>query len=196
MAYTFDGVNKRIVISAQTTMSVRDVYARWADWYATADNSKYLPAFSTLGGDDIDPGAGTTVPIYAFLVNGWRIRPQESNHTLTVNDGILLVQGGGDPFLNTLGSFVVRINYQQPVQAITVSTGGGGGATPAQIWQHVIESTFTAEQVMRLLASLAAGQTIGHATGPAFKSLDGTKNRITADVDEFGNRSNVQIDAS
>jgi uncharacterized SAM-binding protein YcdF (DUF218 family) len=133
MSYQFDGVTKVITITAQTVMSVRDVYSRWADWLSTSDNAKYLPAFSTLGGDVIDPIAGTTVPIYAFLINGWKIRPQESSHTLSVNDGILLVQGGGDPFLNTLGNFVVRINYQQPVQAITVSTGGGsGGLSGAQ----------------------------------------------------------------
>ena len=134
MAYSFDGVSKIITISAQSAVSVRDVYGRWADWVPSADNMKYLPAFETLGGDDIDPSSGTTVPIYAFLVNGWRIRPQESSHTLTVSDGILLVKGGGDPFLNTLGNFVVRVNYQQPVQAITVSTSGGGsgGLTQAQ----------------------------------------------------------------
>ena len=131
MAYTFDGPNKRIIITSQVTMSVRDVYSRWADWLALSDNAKYLPAFDTLGGNDIDPTSGTTVPIYAFLLNGWRIRPQESSHTLSVTDGVLLVQGGGDPFLNTLGSFVVRINYQQPVQAITVATGGGGGGPSA-----------------------------------------------------------------
>ena len=125
MAYAFDGTTHTITISAQTTLSVRDLYSRWADWFATSDNCKYLPAFATLGGDDIDPGAGTTVPVYAFLINAWRIRPDESNHTLLVNDGILLVQGGGDPFLDTLSSYFVRVNYQQPVQAITVSTGGG-----------------------------------------------------------------------
>jgi hypothetical protein len=53
-----------------------------------------------------------------------------------VNDGILLVEGGGDPFVNTTGSYVVRINYQQPVQAITVATGGGsGGLTSEQATQ-------------------------------------------------------------
>jgi uncharacterized SAM-binding protein YcdF (DUF218 family) len=89
---------------------------------------------SLLGGDEIDPIAGTTIPVYISLLNGWRIRPQAANHTLGVSDGILLVLGGGDPFVNPSGSFVVRINYQQPVQAIGFSTGGGGGgATPEQI---------------------------------------------------------------
>jgi hypothetical protein len=130
MSYTFDGVNKVISLNTGTvTMSVRDVYSRWVDWFISTDgNQKYLPAFLTVGGDVIDANAGTSIPIYGFLVNGWRIRPQEADHTLTVNDGILLVSGGGDPFLNTLGDHIVRINYQQPVQAITVNTAGGGGS--------------------------------------------------------------------
>ena len=133
MAYTFDPANKLIILSSGTvSMGVRDVYSRWKEWVQTSDNSKYLPAFSTTGGDPIDVAAGTSIPAYMFLLNGWRIRPQESNHTLKVYDGVLVVSGGGDPFVNTTGSFVVRINYSQPVQAITVSTGGGSGAPTAE----------------------------------------------------------------
>ncbi len=134
MAINFDGPNKVIVLTSGTvTLSVRDLWSRWVDWFLTSDNSKFLPAMSLLGGDEIDPIAGTTIPVYISLLNGWRIRPQAANHTLAVTDGILLVLGGGDPFVNPSGFFVVRINYQQPVQAIGFSTGGGGGATPEQI---------------------------------------------------------------
>ncbi len=131
MAYTFDASNKRIILSTGTTsLDVRDMYSRWKDWMILSDNSKYQHAFEIVGGDTIDGSAGTYVPAYIFLVNGWRVRPQEANHTLNVSGGILLVSGGGDPFVNTTGSYVVRINYQQPVQAITVSIeGGGAGAS-------------------------------------------------------------------
>lgn len=128
MSLAFDGPNKVISLSAGTSsLGVRDLWSRWVDWVATGDNSKYLPAFTSIGGDEIDASSGTYIPVYAFLQNGWRIKPQEANHTLNVSDGILLVAGGGDPFVNTNGSFVVRVNYQQPVQAISFSTGGGGG---------------------------------------------------------------------
>ena len=130
MGYIFNGTNKIITLTTgTTTVSVRDIYSRFVDWYLTDDNSKYLPAFKTVGGDDIDPTQGTKIPIYSFLENGWRIRPQEANHTLVINDGILLVNGGGDPFLNTLGAYTVRINYQQPVQAISFSTNGASSTT-------------------------------------------------------------------
>jgi hypothetical protein len=128
MAFTFDGNTKVISLSSGTvSISVRDLWSRWVDWWLTSDNSKYLLAFAQVGGNDIDISAGTKIPIYAFLQNGWKLKPQEANHTLNVTDGILLVDGGGDPFINTTGSYVVRVNYQQPVQAISFSSGGAGG---------------------------------------------------------------------
>lgn len=141
MALSFDGINKVITLSSGTTeLGVRDLWSRWVDWLLTSDNSKYLIAFEQVGGNDIDISAGTSIPIYLFMQNGWKIKPQEANHTLNVNDGILLVDGGGDPFNNTSGAYVVRINYSQPVQAITVATGGGSGApTASQIADAVLD---------------------------------------------------------
>jgi hypothetical protein len=201
MAYTFDGVAKTITLTAQTTMSVRDVYSRWVDWVITSDNTKFLPAFATLGGDSIDPGTGTSVPIYAFLINGWRIRPQESSHTLTVNDGILLVQGGGDPFLSTLGNYNVRVNYQQPVQAITVSTGGGGGASVTDIVNGVlaalIEPGTTLQQSLRLSNSVLGGKVSGVGSGiERFRNLADSKDRVISVTDDNGNRASVTRDLS
>lgn len=142
MGYSFNGTTKVITLTPGTiSVSVRDLWSRWVDWWVTGDNSKYLEALDTLGGDDIDPTSGTTVPIYAFLLNGWRIKPQEANHTLNVTDGILLVSGGGDPFVNTTGPYIVRINYQQPVQAISFDSGGGGGGlTAADVWNYDVSS--------------------------------------------------------
>lgn len=127
MGITFDGPTKIITLTTGTTeLDVVDVYSRWKDW-VTQGNANFVPAFEAVGGNQIDASSGTAIPLYAFLINGWRIRPQSANHVLNVSGGVLLVSGGGDPFLNPIGSFVVRINYQQPVQAITVSTGGGSG---------------------------------------------------------------------
>lgn len=147
MGYQINGTTKTILLTAGTvSVSVRDMWSRFIDWHSQGDNSKYLLAFRQVGGDDIDTAAGTKIPIYLYLVNGWRIRPQESDHTLNVGDGILLVDGGGDPFLNTLGDYTVRVNYQQPVQAISFSSeggAGGGGLTTDQelklneIWKYL-----------------------------------------------------------
>lgn len=138
MAISFDGANRLIVLSAGTVgLGVRDLWSRWVDWHALSDNSKYLLAMRSVGGDDIIAGE-TSIPVYTYLTNGWRIRPQEASHTLTVDDGILLVDGGGDPFVPTVGSFNVQISYQQPVQAITVNTAGSSGPSAGDIAAAVI----------------------------------------------------------
>lgn len=94
-----------------------------------------------VGGNDVDPIAGTQVPTFLFLRDGWRIRPQEADHTLVVTDAVLTVFGGGDPFVDTLGAFTVRINYQQPVQVLTVASGSG--LSPAQdLWLDELHKFF------------------------------------------------------
>lgn len=215
MAITFDGATKLITLTSGTVaLDVADLYSRWKDWVLLSDNAKWLPAFSTVGGETIDPGAGTTVPLYAFLVNGWRLKPQEANHTLNVSGGVLLVDGGGDPFVNTTGAFTVRINYQQPVQAITVATGGGGGGSltaadvwayaartltaspiaPADIWQYLVESGYSAEEVLRVIAAAVAGKSNGAGTGTRrYRDLADTKDRITGSVAN-GDRTAVVLD--
>jgi hypothetical protein len=100
MAYTFDGVNKLIILSnGTTTVDAKDMYSRWKDWSLVGDNAKYLQALSVLGGDPLPGGRylGTTY----FLENGWKIRPFEGNHTLVLQ-GNLYSRDGSDPFVSTL----------------------------------------------------------------------------------------------
>lgn len=142
MSISFDGATKVITLSTGTVaLSVPDLWSRWCDWVAVGTNSQWLPAMSQVGGNPIDATAGTSIPAYIYLMSGWRIRPQEASHSLNVTGGVLLVDGGGDPFINPIGAFAVRINFSQPVQAITVSTGGGGSAPTAvqiadEVWAH------------------------------------------------------------
>jgi hypothetical protein len=194
MGYSINGITKTITLTTgTTTVSVRDLWSRWVDWFLTGDNSKFLPAFKSVGGDDIDALEGTKIPIYSFLENGWRIKPQESNHILSINDGILLVNGGGDPFINTIGAYTVRINYQQPVQAISFSSGGGS----ANMWEQVIEGGYTAEQIMRMVASVMAGKSTivdnGNNTATVvFRDLNDTEDRVTAEM-TGSERTNVTL---
>lgn len=127
MSVTFDGPNRVIVADPGTTsISVeRDIYSAWKNWVATGDNSKFPQALRVVGGDETV--GGNRIAGYFFLMNGWRVRPQEANHTLTVN-GTLLVDGGGDAFINTLGTYNVRINQTVPLQAeaVLIETGVSG----------------------------------------------------------------------
>jgi hypothetical protein len=178
MSISFDGPTKVMTLSAGTVaLSVRDIWSRWVDWFLTSDNSKYLPAFQQVGGDDIDESAGTKIPIYAFLMNGWKIKPQEASHTLTVSDGILLVNGGGDPFNNTTGSYVVRINYQQPVQAISFTSEGV--VTPAEVADAVLD-----EILSEHIIPGSAGEALGTA-GSALTPTQNTQLMNTLTEDNF-----------
>lgn len=125
MAYTFDGPNQLIILSTGTTaVTVEDMYSRWKDWTIISDNSKYLLAFSSLGGDPL-PG-GLFLGATYFLENGWKIRPYEGNQVLTVT-GNLYARDGSDPFVSTLGSYNVRVMLTVSNLIDTVSTGGGVG---------------------------------------------------------------------
>lgn len=136
MALTFDTVNKRIILD-RATITAQEIYAGWVDWVVLSDNVKYPQAFLAVGGDDL--GGGLSIPPYYFLANGWRVRPMESSHTLTIT-GNLFVDGGGDPVVATLGNYNVLIRSVVPVQAQGISTGGGTAPTAEQnaeaVWQH------------------------------------------------------------
>jgi len=129
MGITIDPINKLLILDSAST-TAQTIYSRWADWAALSDNLKWAPAFSSLGGDDL--GGGLFVPPYFFLLNGWRVRPMESNHLLVLG-GNLFVDGGGQPVVATVGNYNVSIQYTVPVQAQAFSTAGSTGPTPNEI---------------------------------------------------------------
>lgn len=130
-----DFANSLIIMdSGALEFNVPEVYSYWKDELLSGNNASYAFAYSIVGGNPV--GGSNTIPYYTFLSNGWKVRPDEADHTLDVTNGILVTDDNSDPFVDTLGAYTVRINYQQPVNAIAVATGGGGGATPADIWTY------------------------------------------------------------
>lgn len=127
---TFDPINKRIILDS-SYVDTSELYSRWKEWVQTGDNLKYLPAFSSVGGDPLS--ADRSIPVYLFLENGWRIRPMESDHTLRIVGGSISVNGGGDPVVQTLGNYNVLVDREVPVSAIGVNSGGGSGLTEVQM---------------------------------------------------------------
>lgn len=133
MPISIDPAAKRIILDS-TSVTASEIYSRWCDWVVLSDNAKYLPAFRAVGGDDL--GGGLSIPPYYFLLNGWRVRPMEANHTLTVT-GNLFVDGGGDPIVQTLDAFNVLTKLIVPVQAQGISTSGANAGEIADaVWQH------------------------------------------------------------
>jgi hypothetical protein len=126
MGYEFTGGTTKVIqLTAGTTiLDVKDMYSRWKDWVLSG-GSKCFCAFASVGGDPIDVPNGVYVTSYLFLLNGWRVRPQESSHTLKVQNGVLLTNEGDDPFIPTQGTYNVQIKYSQPIRTETIVTETG-----------------------------------------------------------------------
>jgi len=124
MAITFDGVAKLITLeSGVTEVDVADIYSEWKQWVNESyTNSKYLPAFRTIGGDPLSSiiNAGA----YYFLRNdfGWRIKPPEEDITIYTVGNLAVEDTALPAFIPTVGAFTAAILGLQPVtQGVTPS---------------------------------------------------------------------------
>ncbi len=137
MAYTFDGPNKLIIISAVTTFTVIDMYSRWKEWVQTDDNSKYIQAFRSIAGDPIGPGLAVAPYVFLNTTDGWRIRPGESNHELAIVGNLYSEDSLLSMFVPTVGTFTVNVIIERSSAAIAVTVGG--------IDQATVQSALTAQ---------------------------------------------------
>ena len=164
MAVTFDPSNRLIIADAGTTsIDVgADMYSRWKDWKLIGDNGKYLSAFETVGGDPTT--GGNSIAAYFFLANGWKLRPQEANHTLVI-DGILLTTDQSSPYVSTLGTFNVSIQAVVPLQAesILVETGVSGLTASESMQLEEVEGLSYIDATVYI-------DTVGGVTGNVFPS--------------------------
>ena len=127
MAITLDGSTKRIILDS-ASVSAAQIWSAWVDWHEA--NQQWPLAFQLVGGNAL--GGGLFIPPYFFLLNGWRVRPMEASHNLTIT-GNLFVDGGGVPVVGTLGTYQVNVNYTVPVQAQGIATSGSTGPTASEI---------------------------------------------------------------
>lgn len=122
---TFDGSSKIITVdSGVTTLNVQtDLYSDWKEWVVLSDNSKYLPAFRSVGGDELQTDY-FLAPTF-FLLNGWRIRPAEENRVLSVIGNIYVDGSSDSPFISTIGNYRVMINSTTSNVVNTIAVGSG-----------------------------------------------------------------------
>ena len=168
---TFDGPNKLLILSSVTL----DLIAAWSaykDWLL-AGNAGYALAFDTVGGEPINPVSGTLVPLFLFQKNGWKVRPMEANHTLEVINGMLIGEGGGDPFVPTLGSYNVKVKLIEPVQAIGYSTTGGGSGPSASDIVAALLAALNATTIPVDMQKTNGHEIIGDgSSGDKFRSIN------------------------
>ncbi|MCP5096197.1 MAG: hypothetical protein GY943_11640, partial [Chloroflexi bacterium] len=77
-------------------------------------------------------------------------------------------------------------------KALEQAPSGGGSLTAAQVWQHILEDAYTAEEMVRIILASTALKSNGGGTGTlAFRNIADTKNRLVVTVNDGGNRTAV-----
>jgi hypothetical protein len=194
----FDEDNLLIVVApAVTTVSAADIYSWWKEWQLgigdfsadIQDAAKFPPAFTTTGGDPLTD----TLDLgdYFFLNNtdGWRIKPDERDHELEIVGNLFGLDPNTTIWQPTVGSFNVQI--RRTVSSLTQTVD------PAQgILAEEVETGLTMLQCLRLIAASTAGKISGADTTTISirNAVADDMIRITATVDESGNRTAIVYD--
>jgi hypothetical protein len=155
---------------------------------------------AALGLSGSAAGVATNNAIISALA--WAIGQADGEATATlVSYATGQLQGNITPFTELspegLAAAVwnsLLINYQDAGTAGNALTNAGAGGNP---WSAIIENGMTAEEVLRVMASVLAGKVSGAGTGTeTFVGLDGVTNRVISSVDNDGNRSSVTVDGT
>lgn len=193
MAITFDASAKIITLDS-TLVAAAEIWSRWIDWFVTSDNSKYLPALRVIGGNTVS--GSIAIPSYFYLLNGWRIRPMESSHDLEIT-GNIIVDGGGNPIVATIGTYQVNVRYTVPVAAQLVNNIPTASQNAAAVLAATVESGLSFEEMFRVQHAALTGKVTGAGTTTErFRDIADTKDRIIYTVDANGNRTAVVQDGT
>ncbi len=148
MAIILDGTSKIITLDS-AAVSAAEIWSAWVDWHP--NNTQWPLAFNLVGG--ISLGGGLFIPPYFFLLNGWRVRPMNIDHNLTIT-GNLFVEGGGVPVVATLNPHQVNVNYTVPVQAQGISVSGSTGPSVSDIAAAVATAVLAYANVTPIKANV------------------------------------------
>lgn len=178
MGYSFDGDARIITLTAGTTdVSIVDLWSRWVDWCAASGNSAFLKAIRFVGGDAIS--ATKKLGVTFFLVNGWRIRPQEASHRLTIAGNLYTDPAGSSPFIATLGNYNVTI--EMSVSNLSDSTVAQMSQINAGVYRGMVAldiggaagTAFPLGTGAHPLNNLADAKTVAQALGIKTLSVNG-----------------------
>lgn len=135
---TFDGLNRIIRVNTGITyLSVQeDLYSASKEWLL--DNAGFLPPFTDAIGNQA-LGGGKFAGQFYFLGNGWRIKPWEANHELTIDGNLFRDPDDPTPGLIISVPYSVLVNIRGTIEAQGIATGGSSIA-PADIWSHPARS--------------------------------------------------------
>src|SRR3972149_5043156 len=118
--FTYDTTDKLFILNTGvTSLDVKiDLYSdAKEDWLSNPSLTKFKFPIESVGGQSI--GGGKSISPYYILKYGWKIRPQEANHQLSIT-GNVITDDDSDPFVNTVGSFNVRTKFVVSSDSLTV----------------------------------------------------------------------------
>jgi len=139
----------------------------------------------------------THLPLTGGSRNDWQVNDgvtTYNNPQCSISGGNLVaVDANGDPMSAVLASPLAQV-ARASASSATLQTQDELGNT---VWQYPVEGAWTAEEFMRLFASVLAGKLSGAGSGTeTFRDVDDTKDRIVGTVDAAGNRTAVTRDAA
>lgn len=145
MSYTFIGDQRLIVLDPGViNVDVQDLYSRWKDWVLVGQGAQWIRAMESVGGNPI--GFGNTIAPYIVMLNGWKIRPFEGNHILTIS-GNIITDDESNPFVDTLGNFNVTIKNVVSSNTIAVGDRYTLEEIAQEVWDYNLTNHNTAESV-------------------------------------------------
>lgn len=141
----FDGLNKLIIINDnETSVAVKeDIYSSWKEWTMLRDNSKFLPAIRSIGGDALGSSqfAGDTY----FTVNGWKILVQ---NTCQIS-GVIYSDDFPSPFITPEDTKIVTNSVSSLVQSLGFSgtIDADNELIAKSVWDYLISDIQTSGSV-------------------------------------------------
>lgn len=190
MAATFDGVNLRITLDAPTggvlNQTVEQIYDDAKQWHLHFSNRKYPFPFGTSGGEQIT--TNTIAGQYYFLLNdeGWRIQTTDEDQDVFVDGNLIPNDLTQRVTIGRPGRTVAYFGLQPLVTGLT----GLSAQIATDVMAYIIETGYTFEQVMRILAAHAAGNINQDGAGVyQIRDLNNTVDRIEGDDAANGGRT-------
>lgn len=149
----FDGENKKIYINPNINqISVKeDIYSNWKEWVQVRDNSKFVPAIRTIGGDPV--GGGQFAGDIYFLRNNWQI---VIDHQVEVS-GILYHDDPISPFVIEAGGGVTSTvsNLAQSLGFLgTVNVTTEPNILPKDVWDYLLAEADTPGSIGERMSKL------------------------------------------
>lgn len=83
----------------------------------------------------------------------------------------------------------LRGTLSMAADIVVTGTGLTTANVGAAVWAELLETGFSADQILRIIAAATAGKVTGGPGSPVFRNLSDDQNQITGTADSSGNRS-------